>query len=97
MPMLVTSGEIKETHWLIPGNFSGLLVILISWVPLTTSFHSFIHSLIFAALGLELRAFTLSHSTSPTFVKSFSRYDLVNYLPRSASNLNPPVLCLLSS
>jgi hypothetical protein len=26
-----------------------------------------------AVLGFELRAFTLSHSTSPTFVKDFSR------------------------
>jgi hypothetical protein len=35
------------------------------------------HSLLFflssAVLGLELRAFTLSHSTSPIFVKGFSR------------------------
>jgi hypothetical protein len=27
----------------------------------------------FAVPGLELRAFTLSHSTNPTFVKGFSR------------------------
>jgi hypothetical protein len=27
----------------------------------------------FAVLGLELRAFTLHHSTSPFFVKGFSR------------------------
>jgi hypothetical protein len=27
----------------------------------------------FLVLGLELRAFTLSHSTSPIFVKGFSR------------------------
>jgi hypothetical protein len=36
---------------------------------LGTSFLSFF----FAVLGLELRAFTLSHSTSPIFVKRFSR------------------------
>jgi hypothetical protein len=30
-------------------------------------------SFFFAVLGLELRAFTLSHSTSPIFVKDFSR------------------------
>jgi hypothetical protein len=30
----------------------------------------------FAVLGLELRAFTLTHSTSPIFVKGFSRQDL---------------------
>jgi hypothetical protein len=29
--------------------------------------------LLFAVLGLELGAFTLSHSTSPIFVKGFSR------------------------
>jgi hypothetical protein len=28
---------------------------------------------IFSVLGLELRAFTLSHSTSPIFVNGFSR------------------------
>jgi hypothetical protein len=27
----------------------------------------------FVVLGLELRAYTLSHSTSPIFVKGFSR------------------------
>jgi hypothetical protein len=27
----------------------------------------------FSVLGLQLRAFTLSHSTSPIFVKGFSR------------------------
>jgi hypothetical protein len=32
-----------------------------------------------AVLGLELRAFTLSHSTSPIFVKGFSRQGLENY------------------
>jgi hypothetical protein len=31
----------------------------------------------FAVLGLELRAFTLSHSTSPIFVKGFSRQGLM--------------------
>jgi hypothetical protein len=29
--------------------------------------------LFFAVLGLELRVFALSHSTSPNFVKGFSR------------------------
>jgi hypothetical protein len=51
----------------------------------------------FPVLGLELRTFTLSHSTSPIFVKGFSRLGLVNYLPGLASNLDPPDLCLLSS
>jgi hypothetical protein len=51
----------------------------------------------FAVLGLELRAFTLSHSTSPTFVKGFSRQGLVNYLPGLALNHDPPDLCVLSS
>jgi hypothetical protein len=30
-------------------------------------------SFFLVVLGLELRAFTLSHSTSPIFVKGFSR------------------------
>jgi hypothetical protein len=52
---------------------------------------------IFLVLGFELRAYTLSHSTSPFFVKGFSRWGLSNYLPGLASNLDPPDLCLLSS
>jgi hypothetical protein len=38
------------------------------FILLTTEFFS-----LFVVLGLELRAFTLSHSTSPIFVKSFLR------------------------
>jgi hypothetical protein len=34
---------------------------------------SFFFFSFFAVLGLELRAFTLSHSTSPIFVKGFLR------------------------
>jgi hypothetical protein len=48
-------------------------------------------------LGLELRAFTLSHSTSPVFVKGFLRWGLLNYLPGLALYSDPPDLCLLSS
>jgi hypothetical protein len=48
-------------------------------------------------LGLELRAFTLSHSTSPIFVMGFQDRILLNYLLGLALNLDPPDLCLLSS
>jgi hypothetical protein len=48
-------------------------------------------------LGFELRPYTLSHSTSPFFVKGFLRSGLANYLPGLALNLDPPDLCLLSS
>jgi hypothetical protein len=41
-------------------------------------------------VGLELRAFTLSHSTSPIFVKGFLRLGLKNYLLRLGSNPSPP-------
>jgi hypothetical protein len=51
----------------------------------------------FVVLGLELRAFTLGHSTSPIFVKGFSRDGLTNYLARLDLNHDPPNLCLLSS
>jgi hypothetical protein len=51
----------------------------------------------FVVLGLELRAFTLSHPTSPIFVKGFLRQGLENYFPGLASNYDPPDLCLLSS
>jgi hypothetical protein len=46
---------------------------------------------------LELRAYTLSHSTSPFLLLVFSRQGLTNCLPGLASNHNPPDLCLLSS
>jgi hypothetical protein len=52
--------------------------------------------LFFVVLGLELRAFTLSHSTSP-IVGGGYKQGLTNYLPRLVSNHNPPDLCLLSS
>jgi hypothetical protein len=49
-------------------------------------------------LGLELKAFTLSHSNSPIFVMGFFEIgSLANYLPRLASNCDLPNLCLLSS
>jgi hypothetical protein len=48
----------------------------------------------FPVLGLELRAFTLSHSTSPIFVKGFLRWGLLNYLPKLASNYDPSDLSL---
>jgi hypothetical protein len=48
-------------------------------------------------MGLKLRAFTLSHSTNPIFVKGFSRYGFMNYLPWLAWNRDPPDLCHLSS
>jgi hypothetical protein len=38
------------------------------WVKLRFLFYFF-----FVVLGLELGAFTLNHSTSPIFVKGFSR------------------------
>jgi hypothetical protein len=51
----------------------------------------------FVVLRLELRAFNLSHSTSPVFVKGFRDRVSWNYLPGLASNCDPPDLCLLSS
>jgi hypothetical protein len=48
-------------------------------------------------LGFELRSFTLSHSTSPVFVKDFLDRVSQNYFPRLASNPDSPYLCLLSS
>jgi hypothetical protein len=50
----------------------------------------------FAVLGLEIRAYILSHSTSPFFVMGFFEIGSWNYLPGLASNRDPPDLCLLS-
>jgi hypothetical protein len=61
------------------------------------TFFFFLLLIIFAVLGFELRAYTVSHSTSPILRWVFSREDLANYLSRLASNLVPPYLCLLSS
>jgi hypothetical protein len=52
---------------------------------------------VFAILGFELRAYTLSHSTSPFFVKGIFKIGSLKLLPGLASNHNPPDLCLLSS
>jgi hypothetical protein len=50
--------------------------------------------LFFSVLGFELRAYTLTHSTSPFFVVGF--VGLTNYLLGLALNLDPTDLCLLS-
>jgi hypothetical protein len=51
----------------------------------------------FSVLGLELRAFTLSHSASSIFVMGFFEIgSSQSYLPGLAWNFDPPDLCLLS-
>jgi hypothetical protein len=51
----------------------------------------------FVVLGLELRAYTLSHCTSPFLLRIFRDRVSWNYLPRLALNYDPLDLCLLSS
>jgi hypothetical protein len=53
----------------------------------------------FAVLGLELKAYTSSHSTTPPalFCEGFFQDKVSNYFPRLASNHHPPDLCLPSS
>jgi hypothetical protein len=48
-------------------------------------------------LGLELRAFILSHSTRPMFCDRAFWDSLVIYLPGLALNCHPPDLCLVNS
>jgi hypothetical protein len=56
----------------------------------------FFYLFIFAVLGLELRAFTVNHSTSPILWRVFQ--DRVSWIfVRLALNCYPPDLCLLSS
>jgi hypothetical protein len=43
----------------------------------------------FLVLGLELRAYTLSHSTSPIFMKGFFEIGSLKLLARLAFNGNP--------
>jgi hypothetical protein len=51
----------------------------------------------FSVMGLELRAYTSSHSTSPFFVMGFFETGSANYLPKLTSNSNPPDPCLSGS
>jgi hypothetical protein len=49
-------------------------------------------------LGFELRAYTLSHSTSPVLCGYFQDMDLQTICPGwQQLNHNPPDICLLSS
>jgi hypothetical protein len=50
----------------------------------------------FAVLGLELRAFTLSHSTSPFLLYLFLRYGFM-FLPGARHRLQSSYLCFPSS
>jgi hypothetical protein len=52
----------------------------------------------FAVLGLELKAFTLSHSTSPIFCdRGFFEIESHELFAWAGFNPHPPDLCLLSS
>jgi hypothetical protein len=51
----------------------------------------------FAVLEFELRAYTLSHSTSPFFVTGFFEIGSCELFALAGSNHDPPDLCLLSS
>jgi hypothetical protein len=53
-------------------------------------------SIFFAVLGLELRAFTLSHSTSPIFVRDFF-FEVASHKLFARVSRDPPDLCLLCS
>jgi hypothetical protein len=48
-------------------------------------------------LGFELRAYTLSHSTSPFCDGLFSKIETHKLFAQLASNCDPPDLCLLTS
>jgi hypothetical protein len=51
----------------------------------------------FVVLGFELRDYTLSHTTSPFFVKGIFEIGSHELSPRLALNHDPSYLCLLSS
>jgi hypothetical protein len=53
------------------------------FIPILDFFFSFF----FAVLVLELKAFTLSHSTSPIFVKGFSRQGLLELFAQAGFKL----------
>jgi hypothetical protein len=74
-----------------------LKYICIGAYPYFKGPHNTLDFFFFSVLGLELRAFTVSPSSSPVFVKGFSRYGLKELFDQSISELHPPDLCLLSS
>jgi hypothetical protein len=51
----------------------------------------------FPVLGFELRAYTLSHSTSPFFVLDVFKIGSCKLFAQAGFEPNPPDLCLLSS
>jgi nitrate reductase gamma subunit len=63
-------------------EFTDLLPVFWSFLPhlyfnakLVADLFIYLFIYLFAVLGLEIRVFTLSHSTSPIFVNSFSEIE----------------------
>jgi hypothetical protein len=86
--------------WTVCPGWLQTLILLIStfWIARIIGVnHQCLAIYLFAILWFELRAYTLSHSTSPFLCWVFSRLGLENYLPRLTMNLDLPDLCLLSS
>jgi hypothetical protein len=52
---------------------------------------------VFSVVGLELRAYTLSHSTSPFGEMDFFKIGFYKLFPQAGFKPDPPDLCLLSS
>jgi hypothetical protein len=70
------SGLYHLSHIPVPFGFTRFQIGSHGFCP---AFYSFIYY--FSILGLELRAYSLSHSTSPFLWWVFSRYNFENYLP----------------
>jgi hypothetical protein len=63
-----------EAGFLVGSGYqSSLPRLLLLWSALLSESSGFVCFLFFAVLELELRAYTLSPSTSPIFVKGFSK------------------------
>jgi hypothetical protein len=96
-----------RVSWFMPGHAWTLVILFIllhhSWDDKNTpSCPDFLvemgsHKLFFSVLGFELRAYTLSHSTSPFLWRVFWDRFSWTILPGLASNHDPPDLCPLSS
>jgi hypothetical protein len=92
----------SDFHLLCDGSYLPIFQIFNFLFSLNLSF--LFCFFVFAALGFELRALCLCsyHWDTPPALffflwRGFLRWGVANYLPRLASNLNPPNLCLLSS
>jgi hypothetical protein len=71
--------------------------VLEAWSPVQYDDQEVVYFCVCVVLGLEFRAYTLSHFTSPFFVMGVFKLGSPKLFPGLALNLDLPDPCLLSS